>query len=102
MSDLDAQRIDQHPDALRPLTTAPVYWWPPFDQYVTDDGPDTAEDPWVERREASKCAALLHALDGVDLSDYDRQAAARLAVGMHESDLGIIVSWLLRARAAGR
>mgnify|MGYP001578508466 CR=1 FL=1 len=87
---------------LGPLDEAPRAIRPPFDRYAPDDRAhgETSEG-WRARRRADRQAALRTALAGIKLGAHDQRMIEHFA-GMDDGDLGTLVSWLLRVRAAGR
>lgn len=87
--------------ALGPLDTAPRGIRPPFDQHP-DDGhrAGVTGEAWRARRQQDREAALRDALAGIELGEFDGHAVEYFA-GLDTPELGTIVSWLLRVRAAG-
>lgn len=87
-----------------PLGRAPRRIRPPFDVAVTepvdDRVADETADQWRARRHADRVAALLEALDGVELGDYDRRIVEWLA-DWDNGTVGTVASLFYRAREAG-
>jgi hypothetical protein len=85
---------------LVPLHHAPHRVRPPFD--VADDARPQwrPRDQDVDAWRADRVAALLEALDGIELGVHDRRIIAWLAE-WEIGTVGTIVSLLYRARAAG-
>lgn len=86
-----------------PLGKPPRRIRPPFDvdSYGSVDrvlGEST--ERWRARVHADRVAALLEALDGVELGDYDRRVIDWLA-DWDISTIGAFASLFYRARAAG-
>ena len=81
-----------------PLHHAPQRVRPPFNvaEDVTLRGQTTSPEP--DEWRTDRVAALLEALDGIELGKHDRRIIAWLADWEIET-VGTIVSWLYRARA---
>lgn len=87
-----------------PLHREPRRIRPPFDvavsEPVDDRQADETHDQWRARRHADRVAALLEALDGVEIGDHDMRIIEWLA-GWEPSTVGTIASLITRAREAG-
>jgi hypothetical protein len=87
---------------VAPLRHEPRRIRPPFnmDGRESSDDHRTGEtaDQWRARRHADRVAALLEALDGVELGTYDRRIIEWLA-DWDTSTVGTIASLFYRARA---
>lgn len=83
-----------------PLDRAPRAYRVPFDVVRPEAPYDPDRDRWRAARRADRVAALLETLDGIELGDYDRRIAEHLAGSLDTPELGAVVSWVLRARAA--
>ncbi|MCE7010037.1 hypothetical protein LWC34_45605 [Kibdelosporangium philippinense] len=87
------------PAAMASLQQAPRRIRPPFNM----DSPEPsiehlAGDQWRAHRHNDRVAALLEALDGVELGTYDRRIIEWLA-GWDVSTVGTVASLFYRARA---
>lgn len=95
---------DPYPTAAAALRRKPRRIRPPFNvnSYDPADSRQAGEtaDQWRSRRHADQVAALLEALDGVELGDYDRRIIEWLA-DWDTSVVGTVASLFYRARAAG-
>lgn len=87
--------------ALRPLDEEPKNVRPPFDQRPPEEPFDSDTERWRAARLADHRAALLEALGGVELGDYDRRIIEWLAK-WDVPTIGAVVSLLYRARQAER
>lgn len=86
-----------------PLHREPRRVRPPFDCDTPESAgrqADETADQWRTRRHDNRVAALLEALDGIELGDYDRRIIDWLA-GWDTSVVGTVASLLYRAREAG-
>lgn len=90
-----------NPDALRPLTESPKNIRPPFDQYRPEQPFDTNTERWRAAQLADQRAAIMEALEGVELSDYDRRMIDHFA-NWDTPTIGFLTSLLYRTRQAGR
>jgi hypothetical protein len=97
-----ARPTSSHPTDVAPLQHEPRRIRPPFnmDGYEPVDHqlPGETAEQWRARRHAERVAALLEALDGVELGAYDRRIIGWLA-DWDTSVIGTIASLIYRARA---
>ena len=88
---------------LAPLHREPRRIRPPFNvesREPDDHRPGETNDEWRVRNRADQVAALLEALDGVELGAHDRRIVEWLA-GWDTSVIGTVASLFYRARAMG-
>jgi hypothetical protein len=89
--------------SMVPLRREPRRIRPPFDvdSYQPDHSPISETDgKWRDRRYSDRVTALLEALDGVELGEYDRRIIEWLA-NWDTSVVGTVASLFYRARATG-
>lgn len=87
---------------LGPLRHEPRRVRPPFDaaDQATEQQPGETPDQWRARIGNDREAALLEALDGLELGEHDRRIVRWLS-GWEPSTVAAVVSWIYRARQAG-
>ncbi|RDI23037.1 hypothetical protein [Lentzea flaviverrucosa] len=86
---------------LTPLHHEPRRIRPPFNvesQQPDDHRPGETNDDWRARNRADQVAALLEALDGIELGAHDHRIVEWLA-GWDTSVIGTVASLFYRARA---
>jgi hypothetical protein len=90
-----------YPTVHGPITHAPVRVRPPYDQrdVAGEQGTNENIHQWWDRRRADGLAALLTPLEGIDVSDYERQTLYWLT-GREDSTIGVVAALLHRARGA--
>ena len=90
-----------HSTVHGPITNAPVRVRPPYDQrdVAGEQGTNENIHQWWDRRRADGLAALLTPLEGIDVSDYERQTLYWLT-GREDSTIGVVAALLHRARDA--
>lgn len=84
---------------LRPLDEEPKNVRPPFAQRPPEQPFDANTERWRAARLADHRAALLEALEGVELGEYDQRIVDWLA-GWDVPTIGAVVSLFYRARQA--
>jgi hypothetical protein len=84
-----------------PITDAPLRVRPPYDQRDIDaeQGMNETIHHWWDRRRADGLDALLTPLEGIEVSDYERQILHWLT-GREDSIIAVVGALLHRARAA--
>jgi hypothetical protein len=88
---------------LGPLRREPRRVRPPFDvaDQAGEQQPGETADQWRARIGDDREAALLEALDGIELGEHDRRIVRWLS-GWEPSTVATVVSWIYRARYAGQ
>jgi hypothetical protein len=84
-----------------PITSAPLRVRPPYDQRDiagTQRQNETVQQ-WWDRRRVDGMAALLTPLEGIDVSDYERDILKWLT-GREDFTIAVVAALLHRARAA--
>jgi hypothetical protein len=84
-----------------PLTSAPLRVRPPYDQrdIAGDQWQNETVHQWWDRRRVDGLDALLTPLEGIDVSDYERDTLQWLT-GREDSTIAVVAALLHRARAA--
>ncbi|RTL63176.1 hypothetical protein [Pseudonocardia sp. N23] len=88
-------------EGLGPLNEEPRNVRPPFDRWPPEEDFDPDTERWRAVKLDDRRAALLEALEGVDLGDYDRRIVDWIA-GWDIPTVGAVVSLVLRARQVDR
>jgi hypothetical protein len=84
-----------------PITSAPLRVRPPYDQrdMAGEQGQSETVHQWWDRRRVDGMEALLTPLEGIDVSDYERDTLQWLT-GREDSTIAVVAALLHRARGA--
>lgn len=87
--------------AYGPITSAPVRVRPPYGQrdMAGEQGQNETVYQWWDRRGVDGMDALLTPLEGIEVSDYERDTLQWLS-GREDSTIAVVAALLHRARAA--